>query len=321
MNKEKKSAHQHEHNHPEEVHNHPHQHDEVSHKHPHFHDKLSHVHPHKHPPDIMHVKEEHLHEHKEPHYHSHTYSFERYSHLVSPIHQLDPRVKILAFFALVMVIVLTPPTEYIKFALYLTIIAIMVFISKVPWFFILKRSMVVVPFVLLVAVFAPFVPSNTISGSVNLGRLMLNTQGLLIFWNVLIKSWLSVLTIILLSCSTKFHLILKGFTRLRVPSILIMLLSFLYRFAFVFGNELSRTLRGYQARSFGNKYSLKVLGNALGSLFVRSYERGERIYNAMVSRGFEGEVKTIDRIKLGSRDLLFFLSFLLVLGLIYLRRF
>ncbi len=319
MAEENKNSHTHEHDHPEEVHSHTHKHDGVSHEHSHFHQELSHKHPHKHVKDLKYVKEAHLHEHREAHYHAHTYSFERYNDLVSPIHRLDPRIKILSFFILIVAIVLTPPTEYIKFALYLSVITVMVFVSKIPLSFILKRSLVVIPFVLVVAVFAPFISSNNVSGSVNLVGPATETYGLIVFWNVFIKSWLSVLTVILLSCSTKFPMMLKGLTRLRIPSILIMLLSFLYRFAFVFSDEISGTIRGYRARSFGKKHSLKVLGNALGSLFVRSYERGERIYQAMVSRGFDGELRTVEKLSLGSLDLFFLFCFIIVLGLISFR--
>ena len=106
-----------------------------------------------------------------------------------------------------------------------------------------------------------------------------------------LNSFLIVFALILLVETTKFHDLLKGISRLGVPHIFLLLLSFIYRYFFVLIDEAERMLRAAKLRTF-RKLSLKTMGKILGVLFIRSYERSERIYYAMCSRGFDGDIKT-----------------------------
>ncbi|MBL7084672.1 MAG: hypothetical protein ISS43_01000, partial [Candidatus Omnitrophica bacterium] len=123
----------------------------------------------------------------------HSY-IDRHSRIDSYIHQIDPRIKIIGIFMLIFSIVLTRPDYFVSFLFYFLFMAILIFLSKIPIKFILKRSLVIVPFVLMVAVFIPFFKKGEIAGGYSFGTLRLSVtyDGLMIFWNVLIKSYLTV---------------------------------------------------------------------------------------------------------------------------------
>ncbi len=212
---------------------------------------------------------------------------DRYSRIDSYIHRIDPRIKIIAIFALIVFIILTPADYFVSFALYAAFIAILIFVSKIPALFILKRSLVIIPFVLMVALF----------------------NGLAIFWNVLIKAYLSVLSMIMLTSSMRFGDFLKALEKLKLPRIFIMVLSFMYRYVFVIEDELMKMKQAKEARSVGgsNWLQSKALANMLGVLFIRAYERAEKVYLAMCSRGFSGEIKTIYNFRMQHSDLAFLL--------------
>ncbi len=243
---------------------------------------------------------------------------DRYSDIDSFIHRLDPRTKVITTFAFILVVVLTPPTGWQAFALYFAIIAGLVLISKIPPFYFLKRSLVIVPFVLFITIFIPFLKSGEPSGSYNIWIWQVSNSGLLILWNVLIKAWLSMLSLILLSSTTKFSELLNGLEQLRLPKVMVMILSFMYRYIFVLVDEVIRMKQARDSRNFGGKrtWQLKTIGNMVGTLFLRSYERGERVYGAMVARGFDGETRTLSTPHFRTADLYFTAVFLICLALV-----
>ncbi len=245
---------------------------------------------------------------------------DKYADLDSPIHKLDPRIKVISIFILIFFVILTSPVEFKKFLLYFLLIFIVILISEVPLRFILKRSLVVIPFVFLVAIFIPFLKQGEIAGSYSFGSLHLSVSygGLIILWNVLIKSWLSVLTMIVLVSTTKFQRILKAFESLGVPKVMVMILSFFYRYLFVLLDEMIRMKRAKDSRSFngGRIWHIKTTGTIIGTLFIRSYERAERVYISMVSRGFTGKMRTLDDFEINKRDILFIVPFIMYLILI-----
>ena len=235
------------------------------------------------------------------------YSFiDKYSDLDSPVHRLDPRVKIISALVFVVCVVTTAPQAFPQFLLFFAIAAFLAVLAKVPLSFILKRSLAVLPFVLVVIIFLPFASGGSSIGSLNIGftRLAVSHKGLWIAWNVLIKSWLSMLAMVLLASTTGFQMVLKGLERLRVPRIFLMILSFMYRYTFVISEAAEKMERARRMRYFGGRAlrQIGVIGNMIGMLFIRSYERGERIYLGMCARGFDGQIRTLSQLKLGSRD-------------------
>jgi cobalt/nickel transport system permease protein len=145
-------------------------------------------------------------------------------------------------------------------------------------------------------------------GTIDLGPLSLtvSAQGLREFATIALKSWVSVQAALLLSFTTRFADLVEGLRRLRLPRIMVAIIGFMYRYLAVLTDEATRLNRARASRSAvvagrgGGKvaWRAKVVGGMVGSLFIRSYERSERVYAAMQARGFEGEIRT-----LGSRSL------------------
>lgn len=242
---------------------------------------------------------------------------DRYSNLDSFIHRLDPRTKFLTTLFLILAVAMTPPNRWQAFALYLFLIATLIVVSKVPILYVLKRSLVIMPFVLLIAIFIPFFKEGEVAGSYNiwLWQVTVTHSGLQVLTNIVIKAWLSILSLILLTSTTKMSNLLKGLEQLRMPRVMIMILSFMYRYIFILVDEVMRMKQARDSRNFGGKrlWQIRTIGNMIGTLFIRSYERGERVYAAMLARGFDGQTRTLDRLRFRQVDAYFGISFGLVL--------
>lgn len=202
---------------------------------------------------------------------------DRYSDVDSFLSRLSTLLKVVIFVIAILFIVLTKPGSFFAFSLYGLFAAALILVSRVPVIFILKRSLVVVPFVLLVALF----------------NLVASHGKTVLFFSILIKSYLSILILILLVATTRFPDLLKAFEKLGCPKIITMIMSFMYRYIFVIEDELMKMKQAKQSRSVGGSrfFHAKVLANMLGILFIRSYERAEAVYLAMCARGFDGNVK------------------------------
>ena len=160
----------------------------------------------------------------------------------------------------------------------------------------------------MVTIFIPFLKPDDAGGSYSLGigGLRVYQSGLMVFWNVLVKSFIAILSVTLLSSTTPFSKLLHGFEQLKVPKVFIMLASFAYRYMFVLVDEMDRMKRARDCRCYGGKWlwHSKVIGQMIGTLFLRSYQRAERVYVAMVSRGFDGRAVTLGQTHLRRSDYL-----------------
>ncbi|MDY6966677.1 MAG: cobalt ECF transporter T component CbiQ [Halobacteriota archaeon] len=259
---------------------------------------------------------------------------ERYTGLDSIIHKLDPRIKVILLFTFIIFVVLTPPpdlTEILiqpsevlidasKFLFYFMMIFFLILLSKLPFNFVFKRSIIILPFILF-AFFVPFVRPGTIAASYSLGSLNLNVsyEGLSILFNIISKSWISVLSMITLVSTTKFPTLLKAIERLKVPKLIVIIISFMYRYILLLVDEVMMMRRARDCRSFGGdrRWHMRTIGTIIGTLFIRSYERGERIYAAMVSRGFSGDVRILDDFKITKVDIFISTIFLLYTCVIF----
>jgi cobalt/nickel transport system permease protein len=242
---------------------------------------------------------------------------DEYSELDSLIHRLDPRTKLIASLAFVVAVVLTPITSWQAFISYFCVIAVSLALSKLPLSHVLKRSLVVFPFVLMITLFIPFLKQGEVAGSYNiwLWQVSVTYSGLLVLVNVVTKAWLCILSLILLSSTTRLADLLKGLKQLKVPQVIVLILSFMYRYIFVLADEVMRMKQARDSRNFGGRrlHQLKTVGNMIGTLFVRSYERGERVYAAMLARGFDGEVRTLRALSFSWADAYFSVVFFLAL--------
>jgi cobalt/nickel transport system permease protein len=233
---------------------------------------------------------------------------DQYSNLDSLIHKLDPRTKLIATIAFILAVVITPVTEWPAFVGYALFISVLTLVSRLPLLYVLKRALLIIPFVLLIGVFNIFRPGEPLT-TMHLWhwQLSITHEGLLVFWNVSAKAIISSLALILLSSTTRFTNLLRGLQTLRMPKVLVMTLSFAYRYIFVLIDEAMRMWRARESRNFGGRWiwQIKTIGNMIGTLFIRSYERGERVYAAMLSRGYEGQVRGIDTLSFTPVDAYF----------------
>jgi cobalt/nickel transport system permease protein len=195
---------------------------------------------------------------------------------------------------------------------------------RLPLFHLLKKVLVILPFLFVVTLSVPFFKKDGVGGGYNLGLggLSVSRSGLWILWNVVIKSSLGIFAIILLYSTTSFPQLVRGLERLGSPKIFTVLISFMYRYSFILIDEMQRMKRARDSRCFGGKWfwQSRTIGHMVGTLFLRSFHRGERVYLAMLSRGYHGTMPETAAGKFGSDEMLFLsLSLLLLFLRIYLR--
>ncbi|WP_327262866.1 cobalt ECF transporter T component CbiQ [Streptomyces sp. NBC_01232] len=212
----------------------------------------------------------------------------------SPVHDLPPHCKLAATLAFVVVVVSTPREAVWAFGLYALLIAGVAAVARIPAGFLLRRLLIEIPFVAF-AVLMPFVAEGE---QVQVLGMSLSVSGLWGAWNVLAKGTLGVAASVLLASTTELRALLLGLQRLKLPPLLVQIASFMIRYGDVIGGELrrmsiARRSRGFEARGIRH---WGVLAKTAGALFIRSYERGERVYLAMVSRGYTGSMPVIDEV-------------------------
>lgn len=158
-------------------------------------------------------------------------------------------------------------------------------VAKISIFTLIRRMVVEVPFVL----FALLIPFTAGGEKFPFLGFQISVEGSWVAFGILAKSTLGVMTSILLSATTSTRELLSSFTKLKIPATLVQIASFMLRYTAVVMDEASRMKVARTSRAFAAKgiRDWKVLGQSLSALFIRSYERGERVHLAMLSRGFE----------------------------------
>ncbi|MCG3178902.1 MAG: Nickel transport protein NikQ [Phycisphaerae bacterium] len=222
----------------------------------------------------------------------------------SLVHRLDARAKLAALLGLVIICVSTPPGRWGAFVFYAVFLLAVAALSRVSPHHLLKRLLAVLPFVVLVAVFLPFMPGQP---RVAVGPLSLSRGGLAMFATISTKGLIAVGAVVLLSATTPAAELLAGLARLRVPAIFVMLLAVTWRYLWLLADEARRMKRAAVARGFTGRWlwHARTVGRMIGALFLRSHQRGERVYLAMAARGFDGRAVGVPPARLRGGDLLF----------------
>ena len=204
----------------------------------------------------------------------------------SPVHRLPPEVKIVASVAFTLLVVLTPRERLWAFAAYAVLIAAAAAAARIGPLWILRRTVIEVPFVVL-AVILPFLGGGE---TVHWLGMDLSVDGLYGAWNIAAKGTLGVVSSLVLAASTPVNDLLLGLERLRCPQIITQIAAFMLRYTQVLGDEarrmrIARLSRGYEPRFV---WQLRAWATGAGALFLRAFERGERVYVAMLARGYTG---------------------------------
>jgi cobalt/nickel transport system permease protein len=204
----------------------------------------------------------------------------------SAVHHLAPECKLVATVAFVFAVVSTPREALWAYALHAAIVLAVAVAATVPLRELLRRMVIEVPFV----AFAFFLPIVGRGERVRVAGVSLSAAGLWAAWNILAKGTLGVATSVLLAATTPVTAVLKGMERLRVPKVLVAICGFMVRYADVISGEMQRMRVARESRGHDPRWiwQVRAVAASAGALFVRSYERGERVYLAMASRGYTG---------------------------------
>ena len=243
----------------------------------------------------------------------HVHAFDRYHHAESLVHRLDPRVKVSLTILFILSNLLLPDGAWIGFGLSWGLVLLASAAANLSIAYPVKRSIIALPFALAAASVLFSLPGVALA-QINLGplHLVMTDAGLLRFTSILVRSWISVQMAVLLVATTQFPDLLHALRHLRVPAVLVAIISFMYRYLFVLADEALRLLRAREARSavpLGQvkaggtlAWRARVAGVMAGQLFLRSYERSDRIYNAMLARGYTGSLLTLNPHRMRDRD-------------------
>lgn len=230
-----------------------------------------------------------------------------YWELDSPIHRMDPRMKILLSVLILLAIVITPNGRFFDHLLFLPLLILLYYISNIPILSLVKRLALTLPLVMLIGISLPFVsPGNPLITFHFHWPITITDTGVANFTSVVIKALSAIIVMTLLTATTRFRDLIAGMQKLRFPTLFTSILGFMYRYLFLFIDEIEHLNIGRQSRSFGKrpKIAMKGFGWMISSLFLRSFERAERIYHAMCARGFNGTYKTMTELKVKSNDIL-----------------
>ncbi|HET9496072.1 MAG TPA: cobalt ECF transporter T component CbiQ [Chloroflexia bacterium] len=233
----------------------------------------------------------------------HVHFLDPYREGNSPIHRLDPRVKLVAALAYIVTTSLTPVGAWPVYVLLWALVLSVTIVSEIGVGRVLKRSSLALPFV-LAALPLVFTSGQTVLGTVPLGfaNLTVYGEGLERFLSIAVRSWISVQMAVVLATTTPFPDLLMAMRGIRIPRLLVAVFGLMWRYLFVMADEAVRLMRARESRSGSTgdprrkaggtlAWRAKVTGGMAGSLFLRSIERGDRIYAAMASRGYDGEVR------------------------------
>lgn len=207
------------------------------------------------------------------------------------VHRLPAEAKVAATIVVVLAVVATPRDQLWAFAAHGAVLALVLAAARLPAGAVLRRMRIEVPF-LAFAVLLPLVgrgPRTDVLG------LSLSQEGLWAGWNIAAKGTLGVLAAIVLSASTPVAELLRGVERLRAPRVMVAIAGFMVRYLDVVVGEagrmrIARVSRGDDPRWLWQARATAATG---GTLFVRSYERGERVHLAMLARGYDGAMPEV----------------------------
>ena len=220
----------------------------------------------------------------------------------SVIHHLDPRVKIVGLIGIAVVSVSTPPGAWTAFAAYLAVLVAVTAAAQLPLRYVLTRMTVEIPFLFAAALLPLTVPGGAVLGA-----------------TVAVKATIGVLAMVVLSSTTPFPRLLAGFERLGMPRVIVMIVAFMWRYLHVIGDEVRRAKIAREARGYHPRWLWQTgaIARSMATLFIRSLERGERVYLAMASRGYRGgiPVAVSAPLVLGRPDVAFAAALAAALGL------
>ena len=206
------------------------------------------------------------------------------------LHAIPGANKIAATAAWVLLVTFTPRAAFWAFAAHALCVVGIIAYARVPVAHVARRLTIELPFV----AFACALPIIGSGNRIGIFGVSLSERGLWAMWAILAKGTLGVAASIVLAATTPVSELLRGLERLRVPTLFVGISGFMVRYSDVLLDELrrmriARLSRGHDPRWL---WQSRAIGATAGTLFVRSFERGERVHIAMLSRGYDGRMPT-----------------------------
>lgn len=235
----------------------------------------------------------------------HVHFLDPYRPRPSLIHRLDPRVKFVLTLAFIFTTALTPMGAWPVYVLLFSMVLSVEMLSELGVGYVLKRASLALPFALAaLPVLVTVKGAPILAAPIGPWTLTVTLEGVERFVGIAVKSWLSVQMAIVLASSTSFPDLLVAMRAVRIPRLLVAIVGLAWRYLFVMADEALRLMRAREARSghpaqpgakVGGSIAWRgrVTGGMAGNLFLRSFERADRIYAAMLSRGYDGEVRLL----------------------------
>ncbi|HWR05801.1 cobalt ECF transporter T component CbiQ [Sporomusa sp.] len=224
------------------------------------------------------------------------------------IHRLNPCVKLIT--TLIFILTVTSSSKYEITGLYPFFLfpAVLVSLGNLPLSLILKRLLIVAPFIIFIGIFNPFFDNTPIT---KIGSVVIS-GGWVSFLSITIKLCLTVTTALILVATTGIDPLCSALLKIGVPKIIVVQLLFMYRYLHVLVEEFVRCITAYSLRSFhGEGVQFRAWGSLLGQLLLRSIDRANRIYQAMLCRGFDGEVRLLRTSSLTLVDILYLIFWII----------
>jgi len=230
----------------------------------------------------------------------HTHGHGLFVHGHSRLHRLAPQCKVAGAIAFVFVVVATPREAFWAYGVYTGLIVALSLSARVPLTTLARRLTIETPFL----IFAIALPLLARGERIEVGGVDLSIEGLWAAWNILVKATLGTATMMLLVSTTPITSILQGLQKLKVPSVIVAIAGFMIRYADVIASEMRRMKVGRQSRGYEPRvlWQARALASSAGTLFIRSYERGERVHLAMMSRGYAGAMPEPAVVEASSMD-------------------
>jgi cobalt/nickel transport system permease protein len=210
----------------------------------------------------------------------------------TPVHRIPPHIKLVGLVVFVTAVALTPRHAVGAFAADAVVLLAAVVAARLPVRVVVVRLAVIVPF-LVFAVLVPFIAGGD---QVDVLGMSLSRDGLWAAWNVTAKAVLGATASIVLAATTPVPDVIRGLNRLRVPAVLVGIVAFMFRYLDLLVDQTRRMRNAMVSRGHDPRWLWQVgpIAASAGTLFVRSYERGERVHHAMAARGYTGTMPDLD---------------------------
>ncbi|GAB4483992.1 MAG: cobalt ECF transporter T component CbiQ [Thermodesulfovibrionales bacterium] len=229
---------------------------------------------------------------------------DRLSYRDTVIHRLDPRVKVITTVLFSVTVVSCPKYHVVPLIPFFAFPVLLAALSDTSFWFVMKKVLILSPFAVFIGIFNPLFDAKTVPVAYGIAV----SAGWISFLSIIVKFILTISATLILIATTSFPGVCSALRKLGVPAPFISQLLFLYRYLFVMMEETMRIVRARDLRSFGTRGAgVTAFTGLVGTLFIRTIERAERIYNAMLCRGFQGDIFSLKQHHFRKVDFLFML--------------